>query len=306
MGESSIYSTSGLVFDIQRFSVHDGPGVRTNVFLKGCPLSCSWCCNPESQMLKPVITYQKTRCIHCGKCVKACKQGAINKNNKGFIDRSLCIGCGDCAKVCLPEALVLKGEKMTVQEVMAEAKKDASSYRHSGGGLTVTGGEPLVQSDFTKSLLEAALEQGWNTAIETTAFADSSVIDKVMPYVSLALLDIKSMDPEIHKKYTGVSNELILKNAVRIAQTTKTVVRVPTIPGVNATEESIAAICEFVKTLRDVVTVHLLPYHTYGQNKYELLGREYPMKDVKVLSPDNIQMLKAVVEKHGLECIIGG
>jgi pyruvate formate lyase activating enzyme len=304
--DSINYNETGLVFDIQRFSVHDGPGIRTIAFLKGCPLSCRWCCNPESQKLKPVMTYQKERCIHCGRCMEACKHGAINPKNHGLIDRNLCVGCGECANVCPTGALVLKGTKMTVQQVVLEFKKDATTYRRSGGGITISGGEPLVQSDFTLGLLKASKEQGWHTAIETTAFADSEIIEKVLPYVDLALMDIKSIDPETHKKFTGVSNEIILKNAVRVSEITKTVVRVPTIPGVNATEEGISAICQFTKTLHNVTTIHLLPYHTYGENKYELLGRDYLMKDVKSLTPDKIQALKSVVEGQGFECIIGG
>lgn len=306
MVDSINYSATGLVFDIQRFSVHDGPGIRTIAFLKGCPLSCKWCCNPESQKLKPVITYQKMRCIHCGKCMKACKQGAISPDNKGLVNRDLCIGCGECANVCPTGALVLKGTKMTVQQVVMELKKDATSYRRSGGGITISGGEPLVQSDFTLELLKAAKEQGWHTAIETTAYADGKVIEKVLPYVDLALLDIKSMNPEVHKKFTGVSNEIILQNAVRVSEITQTVIRVPTIPGVNADEEDILAISRFAKTLHNIKTIHLLPYHTYGENKYELLGRDYLMKDVMTLTPEKIQALKTVVEGQGLECIIGG
>jgi len=238
--------------------------------------------------------------------MKACKQGAISPKNKYMIDRNLCIGCGECANVCPTGALELKGAKMTVQQVILEFKKDATNYRRSGGGITISGGEPLVQSDFTLELLKASKEQGWTTAIETTACAESKVIEKVFPYVDLALMDIKSMDPEVHKKFTGVSNELILKNAPRVAEITKMVVRVPVIPGVNAAKEDISAICRFVKTLRGVETIHLLPYHTYGENKYELLGREYLMKDVRPLNPEEIQALKAVVEGQGFKCVIGG
>lgn len=238
--------------------------------------------------------------------MKACKQGAISPDNKGLINRDLCIGCGECANVCPTGALVLKGTKMTVQQVVLELKKDATNYRRSGGGITISGGEPLVQHDFTLELLKAAKEQGWHTAIETTAYADGEVIEKVFPYADLALMDIKSMNPEVHKKFTGVSNEIILKNAVRVSEITQTVIRVPTIPGVNADEEDILAISRFAKTLHNIKTIHLLPYHTYGENKYELLGRDYLMKDVMTLTPEKIQALKTVVEGQGFECIIGG
>lgn len=300
------YNKTGIVFDIQRFSIHDGPGIRTIVFLKGCPLSCLWCCNPESQKLKPVIMFQASNCIHCGRCISACKQGAINPANKGLIDRELCIGCGECANVCPASALVLKGKTMTVEQVILELKKDAISYRRSGGGITISGGEALVQSEFTTELLKACKAQGWHTAIETTGYSNSSAIERIFPYIDLALLDIKAMSSEIHQKYTGVKNDVVLKNAVRISEITETVIRVPTIPSVNATVEEFNKICSFAKTLHDIKTIHILPYHTYGENKYELLNKDYLMKDIRSLNPDEIELLKTVVESHNFECVIGG
>ena len=193
------YRTEGTVFDIQRFSIHDGPGVRTIVFLKGCPLSCLWCSNPESQKLKPVLMYQSMNCIHCGRCISACKIGAINPNNKNFIDRDICTACGECVNVCPTSALTLKGKKMTVEQVIKELKKDAIVYRRSGGGITLSGGEPLVQSEFAKELLKACKAQGWHTAIETTAYANTETIEEVFPYIDLALMDIKSINSEMHK-----------------------------------------------------------------------------------------------------------
>lgn len=304
--DSINYSEIGIVFDIQRFSIHDGPGIRTIVFLKGCPLSCLWCCNPESQSIKPVIMYNEKNCIHCGRCINVCKQKAINPQNKELIDRNLCIGCGECANICPASALVLKGNKMTVEQVIKELKKDATNYRRSGGGITISGGEPLVQSKFAAELLKACKAQGWHTAIETTGYSKTDAIEKMFPYIDLALMDIKSADSEIHKKYTGVSNEVILKNALKISNFTKTVVRIPTIPYVNATKEGITAICKFVKTMNNVDTIHLLPYHTYGENKYDLLGKEYTMKEFNSLTPDEIDSLKLIVEENGFKCVIGG
>ena len=304
--DSINYNAVGLVFNIQRFSIHDGPGIRTIVFLKGCPLSCRWCSNPEGQLLRPVVTYEEARCVHCGKCMKACRHGAISPKNKGLINRDLCVGCGECANACPTGALTLKGTKMTVQQVIRELKKDATNYRRSGGGITVSGGEPLVQHAFAREILKASKEQGWNTAIETTAYASEKVIREVMPYVDLALMDVKSMDPAIHQKFTGVSNETILKNAPLVASLTQTIVRVPTIPGVNASKEEILKICRFAKTLPGVRTIHLLPYHTYGENKYSLLGRSYPMEGTKKLTPEEVSSLEAVVTGEGFECVIGG
>ena len=306
MMDSINYCMEGLVFDIQRFSIHDGPGIRTIVFLKGCPLSCRWCSNPESQSLKPVIMYQEMNCIHCGKCIAACKKDAISINNKEFINRDICTACGECVNVCPASALTLKGKKMTVEQVIKELKKDATNYRRSGGGITLSGGEPLVQSDFSKELLKACKAQGWHTAIETTGFGATETIEKVFPYIDLALMDIKHINSDIHKEYTGVSNEIILENVARISKITKMVVRVPVIPEFNSSEQSILEICKFVKTLNNVDTIHLLPYHTYGENKYKLLGKDYLIKELRNLSGDEIENLKRIVENQGFKCTIGG
>lgn len=306
MPSSIDYSAVGTVFNIQRYSIHDGPGIRTIAFLKGCPLSCLWCCNPESQNPKPEVMFQASLCIHCGKCLKACKFGALDPQNPGFIDHKKCVACGECVNVCPAGALTMKGQRMTVQQVIQELKRDEINYRRSGGGITLSGGEPLLQSGFATELLKASQAKGWHTAIETTAFASAEAIEKVFPYIDLALLDLKSLDNEIHKRVTGVSNAIILKNARRISEITQTVVRVPTIPQVNASPEGIRAICEFVLTLHQVTTVHLLPYHTYGENKYGLLGRDYPMDPETSISEEQIGELKKIVESYGLQCMIGG
>lgn len=304
--DSINYSMEGLVFDIQRFSIHDGPGIRTIVFLKGCPLSCKWCSNPESQKISPVMMYNKMNCIGCGRCIAACEKNAISIENKDYINRELCDGCGKCAAKCPTKALVLKGTRMTVEQVISELKKDSINYRRSGGGITLSGGEPLVQSEFAAEILKASRSYGWNTAIETTGYGDEDALRNVMQYVNFALMDIKNMNSEIHKKYTGVDNDKILKNAKIISNLTSMVVRVPVIPGFNSDEDSINDICRFAKTLDKVNTIHLLPYHTYGENKYGLLGRDYLMKDSQGIEDSQIESLKNVVETNGFECIIGG
>ena len=304
--DSINYNASGTVFDIQRFSLHDGPGIRTIVFLKGCPLSCKWCSNPESQNMKPVIMYKKNECLHCGRCINACSRKAISFENKTFIDRSICTGCGECANACPAGALVVKGKTMTVQQLIRELKKDATTYRRSGGGITLSGGEPLVQYEFAAELLRACKAQGWDTAIETTGAGITEAVEKVIPYVDTVLLDIKHLDTEKHKKFTGIGNEQILKNAARISQISSTVVRVPVIPGFNYSEEEIRAITEFAKTLRGMRTIRLLPYHTFGENKYDLLGRDYALADIKPLKPEELEHLKTMVEREGFQCIIGG
>ena len=301
------YKAEGIVTDIQRFSVHDGPGIRTIVFLKGCPLSCFWCCNPETQSKDPVILFQKDRCIQCGKCVAVCRQHAPSLALEGRIDRTRCIGCGECASVCPTGALVLKGERMTVEQVVRVLKKDAIIYRKSKGGITLSGGEALVQWRYATELLKACKAQGWHTAIETTGFASEEAIESVFPFIDIALLDIKSMDPVMHKKATGVSPEIIHKNAARIARLCKVIIRVPTIPTVNATEEDFRKICSFAKTLNGVDTIHILPYHRLGVNKYNLLNKDYPMgHEIDSLKPKDVAGFQEIVEKNGFHCLIGG
>lgn len=300
------YELKGVVFNMQRFSVHDGKGIRTIVFLKGCPLRCKWCSNPESQSISPVIMFQADKCIGCGQCVAACKQGALNRSNPHFVDRTKCKGCGECAAVCPTAALVLKGKTMTVGEVIKELKKDATVFRRSNGGVTISGGEGLMQPEFLEELLKACQSQGWDTAIETTGFAKPEIIDRVFPYVSTALMDIKSMDSAKHKKFCGADNALILENAKRISSITRLVVRVPVIPGFNNTKEDILQIARFARTLQNVDTLHLLPYHNLGSNKYKLLGRDYEMEGLPNMHPEELIDFKELVEQEGLQCVIGG
>lgn len=304
--DSINYNLKGTVFDIQRFSLHDGPGIRTIVFLKGCPLSCRWCSNPESQQLKPVVMFKKNECLHCGRCLKACKISAISPDHPGMIDRERCTGCGECANGCPAGALVLKGRQMSVQQIVKELKKDATTYRRSGGGITLSGGEPLVQYTFAAELLKACKAQGWHTAMETTGVGTDEAVDTVIPYVDTVLLDIKHMDGQQHKTYTGITNEAVRKNAPRISRISQTVVRIPVIPGFNCTADDIRAIAEFSRTLTDVRTIHLLPYHSFGENKYELMGMAYSLKDVKQLKPEDLEEYQAMVKTYGFECIIGG
>ncbi|WP_077612661.1 glycyl-radical enzyme activating protein [Clostridium sp. Marseille-P2415] len=304
--DSINYNLTGAVFDIQRFSLHDGPGIRTIVFLKGCPLSCRWCSNPESQSAKPAILYKKNDCLHCGRCTTACKRGAIGPEHKNWVDRERCSGCGECVNACPAGALVLKGKTMTVQQVIRELKKDATTYRRSGGGITLSGGEPLVQYEFASELLKACKGQGWNTAIETTGIGTAEAIETVIPYVDTVLLDIKHMDGEQHRKFTGATNEMALKNALRISRISRTVIRVPVIPGFNYSTEAVKAIAEYAKTLTGIRTIHLLAYHSFGENKYSLLGKDYSMNHVKPLNPEDLEECKSVVEGYGFQCVIGG
>lgn len=260
------WETKGRIFDIQRFSIHDGPGIRTIVFLKGCVLRCKWCCNPESQEYR---------------IQKMMVQGE--------------------------EKII--GKDVTVEEVMETVEKDRPYYQRSGGGLTLSGGESLCQPDFVRDLLRAAKERGINTALESMGCAPFSVIEEILPYLDTYLLDIKHMDGEKHREFTGRSNELMLENAEKIAVTGKTnlVIRVPVIPGFNCTKKEIQDIAVFADRLAGVKKIHLLPYHRLGQDKYEGLGRKYELEGL--LPPENGQMeelREAVRMVSDLECQIGG
>ena len=300
------YGAEGIVFNIQRFSIHDGPGVRTIVFLKGCPLSCKWCSNPESQSRHPVVMYEPSSCLHCGKCMDVCTRGAINPANPYWIDRDKCGNCGKCAAACPAGALVLKGKSLTVEDVIRQLQKDETVFRRSGGGVTLSGGEPLMQAKFSSEILKACHAHGWHTAVETTGYGSESDIRMMFPHLDLVLMDIKSYDRDRHIQNTGVSNEVILKNAELISRITQTVIRVPVIPGFNNTDREISDICKFVKILHNIQTIHLLPYHTYGENKYALLGRQYGMPEIKSPSEEEMQHLKELVEQQNFRCVIGG
>ena len=261
---SDYLNTSGRIFDIQKFSVHDGPGVRTIVFLKGCALKCRWCCNPESQKFE------------------------IQKMMQNGKEKTV-------------------GKDVTVKEVLEIVKKDAPYYRRSGGGITLSGGEMLCQFDFAYALLRCSKEASINTAVETTGFAPFEKIEKMLPYIDTVLMDIKHIDSQKHKEFTTQSNELILENAKKIAEKAKKlIVRVPVVPTFNDTESEIDSIAKFVTSLNNVNEINLLPYHNFGRDKYVGLGREYPMGDAQPPTDEHMEKLKAVVERHGLNCKIGG
>ncbi len=298
---------AGIIFDIQRFSVHDGPGIRTLIFIKGCPLSCLWCSNPESQKKEPQIMFIRNNCIGCRKCLSVCAVNAINFNSSFRIDYDKCIQCGKCIDVCYSNALNMAGYKRTVKEVLDEVKKDNIYYRRSGGGITLSGGEPLAQPEFTKELLKACKASGLHTAIETTAFAFEDALKKVLPWLDLVLLDIKTMDYNKHIKYIGQSNEKILQNAKLIAQFgIPIIVRIPIITGFNDDISSIKDITNFAISLKSVKEIHIMPYHRLGQNKYEYLGYEYKLKELESPTKDKLILLKETVEECGLICKIGG
>jgi len=292
----------GCIFDIQRFSVQDGPGIRTSVFFKGCPLACLWCSNPESQKKTPEILYRKNMCVHCHRCIDVCPNKAIQVLDDGFVDtdRQICKGCGTCETACLNDARRITGKTYTVGEVMEIVLKDVDYYRNSGGGVTASGGEPCSQSAFLSALFERCQKRGLHTTLDTCGFVASETLASILEHVDLVLYDIKAIDPELHKKLTGVDNDIILKNARLIAKKNiPMIIRVPLIPECNATSESIQAIAEFAHELGDI-EVNLLPYHKFGQGKYESLDMEYPLDGVETLSSEQAESFAEEMRLYGV------
>ena len=272
---------SGVSFNIQKFSVNDGPGIRTTVFLKGCPLRCLWCHNPESNRVQKEILFTPAKCVGCGRCVVNCPQGGHKIDETGHAyDRTDCTGCGACAKECYPGALELAGKDQTVEEVLKEVMKDEIFYKNSGGGMTVSGGEPLAQPAFTTALLKAAKEKGLHTAMETCGFASAEVIRRVAEYTDLFLYDYKETDPALHKEYTGVDNIKILENLQLLADLGANIIlRCPIIPGYNDRPDHFRGIAETANKI-GAKEIHVEPYHPLGKGKSEALGREYALGDL--------------------------
>ena len=305
---TGFYLTTGFVFDIKKFSIHDGPGIRTTVFLKGCPLSCWWCHNPESQRLKPEIMLRMDRCIQCAACLAECEQGAISINGDGVVtDRELCIQCGVCAKSCYADAREVIGREMTVGEVMAEIERDLSFYDESGGGVTFSGGDPLLQRDFLLALLKACKQQEIHTAVDTSGSFSWPVFERIRPYVDLFLYDLKTMDEERHKEVTGVSNRLILDNLDKLSQQGQSIIlRMAVVPGINDDEQNLRRTGEFAAALPHLQGMSLLPYHDTAVHKYANLNRAYAIPDVRPPSDERMAAIAETLRGYGLDVKIGG
>jgi len=296
---------TGTVFDIQPFSIHNGPGIRTTVFVKGCPLRCLWCGNPESQLTKPILLARETKCVACGACAAVCPQKAITiVDGKRIIDWSKCDQCLKCVEHCIYGSLHITGETKTVGECIDAVMKDEIFYQTSGGGMTISGGEPLMQSEFVTELFKAAKEKGLHTALDTTGYADWSIMEKVLQYVDLILYDVKNMDPVKHKEGTGVSNELILENFRKASKLAEVWVRIPLIEGYNDSVENITKVAELAEEC-GVKKVSLLPYHEGGVSKCEQIGVEYKLKNAKAPSNEHMQELADICKAKGIKVVLG-
>jgi pyruvate formate lyase activating enzyme len=306
-------SAIGRNFNIQRYSLHDGSGIRTLVFLKGCPLRCLWCSNPESQKSTPELGFIESRCVgqeSCGApCVPACLEEAVflDERGKAAIDRGACNNCGDCEEACCHDALKLVGGEMSVAEVLAEVERDRPFYRRSGGGITIGGGEPMAQHKFTTELLEAAQAEYLHTAMETSGHVAWERLEVALRYVDLLHFDLKHMDPVRHEELTGRSNELILGNlgrVLRIKEPEDVVIRIPVIPGRNDSTENIRESARFVSEL-GFTQIELMPYHVFGVSKYRQYGMIYQLDAVEPVPESDLQGLRRLAESFGLQEVTG-
>ena len=273
---------NGTIFNIQKFCINDGPGIRTTVFLKGCPLNCLWCHNPESKSTQPEIFFDAGKCIGCGQCVPVCPLGCHRfENGMHIYDRNRCVHCGKCVENCYTGALESAGYEISVEDALAEVMKDEIFYRNSGGGMTLSGGEPMAQFDFTYALLSAAKEKGLHTCMDTCGFAPKAHYEKIAPLVDIFLFDYKLTDPELHRQYTGVPNDTILANLRMLDQLgCATVLRCPIIPTVNDTPAHLQGIADTANALAHILEVNIEPYHPLGSGKAEKLGKDYALKDL--------------------------
>lgn len=298
---------NGVIYNIQRYSIHDGPGIRTTVFLKGCPLNCWWCHNPESQNINEDIMFIKNRCTLCGQCIRICPGNALELfDGEIMLDPSKCTACKKCADACPSRARETAGKRVDTEYVMKEIKKDLIFYDEAGGGVTFSGGEPLMQPKFLRELLMKCRDEGIHTAIDTSGFSQWEVIEGLLDFTDLFLYDIKLMDNEKHKKYTGVSNALILDNLKRLSSLGKEIyARLPVIPGINDDEGNIRAAGEFLSR-HGIIRVNILPYHSIGRDKYIRLGRSYSLGDLAEPGEGEILKIKNILESYGLKVKIGG
>ncbi|NOZ24399.1 MAG: glycyl-radical enzyme activating protein [Planctomycetes bacterium] len=297
----------GMIFDIKKFAVHDGPGIRTTLFFKGCPLSCRWCHNPESISPDPQIVFFEQKCIGCKKCFEACETGALILTEYGRkYNPRKCVLCGKCVETCYAEAQVMEGRTITVEEAVKEIEKDRPFYENSGGGATFSGGEPMMQLDFLIALAKECKSRDFHTALDTSGYARWENYLKVIDSIDLILYDMKHMDPAKHKKFTGVENKLILANARRLDKHGKTMwIRVPVVPDCNDSVENMQAAADYFRDFRHVERVELLPYHRLAESKYRRLHKHYSLEGTETPPEKRLKELAKPFEDAGLNVKIG-
>ena len=286
----------GLITALQRMSIHDGPGIRTVVFMKGCNMRCKWCHNPETWIREPQLQYIKEKCIHCLSCLHVCPGRVIEEGDGSMmIDREKCTSCGLCSQVCCSGALSMVGREVSPEQLWVEIEQDLPYFWESGGGVTISGGEPLMQAGFVKEFLLICKRNGLHTAIETNASFPWKIIEELIPYTDLWVCDFKLSDDKKHREWTGIGNVVILNNLKKLAgRGAALCVRTPVIPGVNDNEDEIKAICSLLQPVRDKLTYTLLGFHTLGFGKYESLGMDNVLKDKEPLSAERLEELKKI------------
>jgi pyruvate formate lyase activating enzyme len=304
-------TVQGTILNIERFAIHDGPGIRTVVFLKGCPLKCLWCSTVNGQLMSPEMEYYVEKCVGCKRCVEVCPVHAISvaSTDEILTDRRLCDNCGKCVEVCPSGARVMAGEVVTVDEVIGKIERDTLFYSNSGGGVTLSGGEPTMQPEFSLKILKECKALGIHTAMETCGYTQWDILESLLKYLDLIYMDIKHISTEEHKRLTTKGNELILENARRIAgdyPDLPFIIRLPLIPGYNDSDENIASTAQFISQLNGKHKLELLPYHRLGIPKYQALSREYPLPEVSPPSDDHMHRLEEMVNSYGVEVQIGG
>jgi len=305
--QTDVGMPKGQIFSIQRYSIQDGPGIRTTVFFKGCPLRCAWCSNPESQNLHAEIMVRQQKCEGCGECVTACPRDAIVLvEDVAQIDRSICDRCMECVEACPKGSLEVSGQEITIEEAVHECCQDEPFYRNSDGGVTLSGGEPLYQPEFALHFLEACKERSLSTALDTCGHAPWEVLEAVLAYTDLVLFDLKHLDSEMHLQGTGVGNDLILDNLRRAVDSgrARAWIRVPVIHGYNDSEEHAEELARTVANM-SVEKVSLLNYHEWGKPKYGFLGRDYPFEGKVLEGRGKLERMKGIIEAEGLSVTIG-
>jgi pyruvate formate lyase activating enzyme len=301
---------TGLVFNIQKYSVQDGPGIRTTVFFKGCPLCCAWCHNPESMSAQKEMILLENRCVVCGECRSACPlvdSGPVDNPASLPARQADCLLCEACVQACPTEARQTVGKSMTTTEVWTEIWKDRIFYEESGGGVTLSGGEPLLQPEFAKELLATSRKHGIHAAVDTCGFGGTDQLLSLVPLTNLFLYDLKFMDDTLHRRYCGVSNALILQNLMALDRSGANIwIRLPLIPGLNNTEENLTATAQFVGSLRHVRQIHLLPYHQTAKRKFQRLGRVYQLPDIQPPSTEEMASACDKFRAFGLSTHVDG